>query len=105
MFPVFRDMLVRSLPQATQFGKPLVNSMFTLALLVGMSVLETTHGTTIANLGFEEVLLTQLAGCWLRLKEWHHCEHSYVTEACVIEGYYRIRSFAAPVYAWLNFES
>lgn len=39
----------------TQFGKPLVNSMFTLALLVGMSVLETTHGTTIANLGFEEV--------------------------------------------------
>ncbi|CAE7570791.1 mcl2 [Symbiodinium natans] len=42
--------------KATQFGKPLVNSMFTLALLVGMSVLETTHGTTIANLGFEEVV-------------------------------------------------
>eukprot|EP00932_Pfiesteria_piscicida_P016532 SRR837773.345.p2 GENE.SRR837773.345~~SRR837773.345.p2 ORF type:complete len:346 (+),score=160.38 SRR837773.345:148-1038(+) len=42
--------------KATQFGKPLVNSMFTVALLVGMSVLETTHGTTIANLGFEEVL-------------------------------------------------
>lgn len=40
----------------TQFGKPLVNSMFTVALLVGMSVLETTHGTTIANLGFEEVM-------------------------------------------------
>ena len=29
--------------------------MFTLALLVGLSVLETTHGTTIANLGFEAV--------------------------------------------------
>lgn len=40
---------------ATEFGRALVNSMFTLALLVGMSVLETTHGTTIANLGFEEV--------------------------------------------------
>jgi acyl dehydratase len=40
---------------ATEFGRPLVNSMFTLALLVGMSVLETTHGTTVANLGFEEV--------------------------------------------------
>ena len=39
----------------TEFGRPLVNSMFTLALLVGMSVLETTHGTAIANLGFEEV--------------------------------------------------
>merc|ERR1719356_1505068 len=42
--------------KGTQFGRPLVNSMFTVALLVGMSVLETTHGTTIANLGFEEVL-------------------------------------------------
>ena len=41
----------------TEFGRPLVNSMFTLALLVGMSVLETTHGTTIANLGFEEVVV------------------------------------------------
>lgn len=39
----------------TEFGRPLVNSMFTLALLVGLSVLETTHGTTVANLGFEEV--------------------------------------------------
>ena len=39
----------------TEFGRPLVNSMFTLALLVGLSVLETTHGTTIANLGFEAV--------------------------------------------------
>eukprot|EP00930_Biecheleria_cincta_P074075 TRINITY_DN61300_c0_g1_i1.p1 TRINITY_DN61300_c0_g1~~TRINITY_DN61300_c0_g1_i1.p1 ORF type:complete len:470 (-),score=100.37 TRINITY_DN61300_c0_g1_i1:56-1465(-) len=42
--------------KGTQFKKPLVNSMFTVALLVGMSVLETTHGTTIANLGFDEVL-------------------------------------------------
>ena len=41
--------------EETEFGRPLVNSMFTLALLVGMSVLETTHGTTVANLGFEEV--------------------------------------------------
>ena len=39
----------------TEFGKPLVNSMFTIALLVGISVLETTHGTSIANLGFEKV--------------------------------------------------
>ncbi len=39
----------------TEFGQPLVNSMFTLALLVGISVLETTHGTTIANLGFQQV--------------------------------------------------
>lgn len=42
--------------KGTQFGKPLVNSMFTVALLVGISVLETTHGTAVANLGFEEVV-------------------------------------------------
>ncbi len=41
---------------ATEFGKPLVNTLFTLGLLVGISVLETTHGTTVANLGFEEVV-------------------------------------------------
>jgi acyl dehydratase len=39
----------------TEFGQPLVNSLFTLGLLVGLSVLETTHGTTVANLGFEAV--------------------------------------------------
>lgn len=39
----------------TQFGEPLVNSMFTIALLVGLSVHELTHGTTVANLGFETV--------------------------------------------------
>jgi acyl dehydratase len=39
----------------TEFGKPLVNSMFTIALLIGISALDLTHGTTVANLGFEEV--------------------------------------------------
>ncbi|KAH8060142.1 MaoC like domain containing protein [Aureococcus anophagefferens] len=39
----------------TEFGRPLVNSMFTLSLLVGISVHETTHGTTVANLGFDDV--------------------------------------------------
>lgn len=40
---------------SSEFGQPLVNSLFTLSLLVGISVLETTHGTSTANLGFEEV--------------------------------------------------
>ncbi len=39
----------------TQFGQPLVNSMLTLAMVVGISVHETTLGTTVANLGFEEI--------------------------------------------------
>jgi acyl dehydratase len=37
------------------FHKPLVNSMFTLATLVGFSVSHLTRGTIVANLGFSEV--------------------------------------------------
>ncbi len=39
----------------TSFGKPLVNSLLTLGIVVGISVHELTHGTTVANLGFETV--------------------------------------------------
>ncbi|MCU0309737.1 MAG: MaoC family dehydratase [Acidimicrobiales bacterium] len=39
----------------TEFGERLVNSMLTLSLLVGMTVAETTLGTTVANLGFTEI--------------------------------------------------
>ncbi|WP_193510234.1 MaoC family dehydratase [Cryobacterium sp. BB736] len=37
------------------FGQRLVNSMFTLATLVGSSVAQLTEGTIVANLGFEKV--------------------------------------------------
>jgi acyl dehydratase len=40
--------------KTTQHGQILVNSIFTLGLVVGLSVGETTLGTTIGNLGFEE---------------------------------------------------
>ncbi len=40
---------------AQEFGRPLMNSLFVLGLVVGISVPETTLGTTIANLGFELV--------------------------------------------------
>ncbi|MGI9483718.1 MAG: MaoC family dehydratase [Hyphomicrobiales bacterium] len=39
----------------TEFGQPLVNSLFTLGLLVGISVNDLTVGTTIANLGMTDV--------------------------------------------------
>jgi len=39
----------------TEFGKPLVNSLFTLGLMIGISVHDTTYGTTIANLGMTDV--------------------------------------------------
>jgi acyl dehydratase len=40
---------------STEFGERLVNSLFTLGLLVGLTVPELTLGTTIANLGFEQI--------------------------------------------------
>ncbi len=39
----------------TEYGQPLVNSCLTLGLMVGISVNDTTHGTTVANLGWDEV--------------------------------------------------
>jgi len=38
----------------SEWGRPLVNSLFTLGLMIGISVHETTLGTTIANLGMSE---------------------------------------------------
>ena len=39
----------------TEFGRPLVNSIFTLGLMVGVTVNDTTLGTTVGNLGFSDV--------------------------------------------------
>ena len=39
----------------TEWGKPIVNSLFTLGLMIGISVNDTTVGTTIGNLGMSDV--------------------------------------------------
>ncbi|AMY17482.1 MaoC family dehydratase [Rhodococcoides kroppenstedtii] len=39
----------------TTFGERLVNSMFTLSTLVGLSVAQLTQGTIVANLGFSDI--------------------------------------------------
>ncbi len=41
--------------KASEFGRILVNSCFTFSLTVGISVGDTTLGTLVANLGFDEV--------------------------------------------------
>ena len=41
--------------KTTEFGQRIVNSLFTLGLMIGMSVGDTTLGTTIANLGMNKV--------------------------------------------------
>ena len=40
--------------KGTEFGQPLVNSIFTLGLVIGLSVQDTTLGTTVANLGMTD---------------------------------------------------
>ena len=40
--------------KTTEFGRPLINSIFTLGLVVGLSVQDTTLGTTVANLGMSD---------------------------------------------------
>lgn len=42
--------------KGTEFGKPLVNSIFTLGLVIGLSVQDTTLGTTVANLGMTDTV-------------------------------------------------
>ena len=39
----------------TEWGRPLMNSLFTLGLMIGIAVNDTTVGTTIANLGMTDV--------------------------------------------------
>jgi len=41
--------------RGTEYGQRLVNSAFTLGLMVGISVGDTTLGTAVANLGWDEV--------------------------------------------------
>ena len=43
----------------TEFGQRIVNSLFTLGLMIGITVNDTTLGTTVANLGMTDVQLPQ----------------------------------------------
>lgn len=40
--------------KGTEFGQRIVNSLFTLGLMIGISVNDTTLGTTVANLGMTD---------------------------------------------------
>ena len=39
----------------SEFGKPLINSIFTFGLMIGVSVEDTTLGTLVANLGYDQL--------------------------------------------------
>ena len=42
---------------ATEFGRIVVNGTFTFALMIGISVAETTLGTLVANLGYDKLVM------------------------------------------------
>ena len=43
--------------KASEFGRILVNGTFTFALMIGLSVGDTTLGTLVANLGYDKVVM------------------------------------------------
>lgn len=42
---------------STEFGRIVVNGLFTFSLMVGISVADTTLGTLVANLGYDKVTM------------------------------------------------
>ena len=54
----------------TEFGRPLVNSLFTLGLVIGLSVQDTTFGTLVAQLGLGETVFPKpvFAGDTIRVE-------------------------------------
>ena len=60
--------LDREIAGQSEFGQPLVNSVFTFGLMVGVSVADTTLGTLVANLGYDKLVFPKpvFAGDTLR---------------------------------------
>jgi acyl dehydratase len=48
--------LDKELAARSEFGQPIVNSVFTFGLMIGVSVADTTLGTLVANLGYDKVV-------------------------------------------------
>jgi acyl dehydratase len=48
--------LDKELAAKTEFGQPLVNSIYTFGLMIGVSVADTTLGTLVANLGYDKLI-------------------------------------------------
>src|SRR5206468_10051346 len=40
----------------SEFGRPIVNSIYTFGLMIGVSVADTTLGTLVANLGYDKLV-------------------------------------------------
>src|SRR5215218_10848048 len=60
--------LDREVAAASEFGQPIVNSIYTFGLMIGVSVADTTLGTLVANLGYDKLVFPRpvFAGDTLR---------------------------------------
>jgi len=68
----------------TEYGRRLVNSVFTLGLMVGISVGDTTLGTAVTNLGWDEVRFPKpvfLGDIWHAETEWPRASVRTATQA------------------------
>jgi acyl dehydratase len=48
--------LDKELAARSEFGQPIVNSIFTFGLMIGVSVADTTLGTLVANVGYDKLV-------------------------------------------------
>jgi acyl dehydratase len=48
--------LDREVAAKSEFGQPLVNSVYTFGLMIGVGVADTTLGTLVANLGYDKLV-------------------------------------------------
>jgi len=48
--------LDREVAAKSEFGQPIVNSIYTFGLMIGVSVSDTTLGTLVANLGYDKLV-------------------------------------------------
>ena len=48
--------LDREVAARSEFGQPIVNSIYTFGLMIGVSVADTTLGTLVANLGYDKLV-------------------------------------------------
>jgi acyl dehydratase len=48
--------LDREVAARSEFGEPIVNSVFTFGLMIGVGVADTTLGTLVANLGYDKLV-------------------------------------------------
>jgi acyl dehydratase len=60
--------LDREVAAKSEFGQPIVNSIYTFGLMIGVSVADTTLGTLVANLGYDKLVFPKpvFAGDTLR---------------------------------------